>query len=131
MRAKPLSIVIAILLGAVAAPAFAQSPSPAPASPPATQPAAAQDEQDPLASDDPDAARTDAAKVPLDEIRRYVMVYNAIRQAYVDPVDDRELMFRVDGPGDAYAPSTPLKDSDKVIEITSQNYLTDVSHGGC
>lgn len=46
-------------------------------------------------------------------------------------VDDRELMFRVDGPGDAYAPSTPLKDSDKVIEITSQNYLTDVSHGGC
>ena len=92
MRAKPLSIVIAILLGAVAAPAFAQSPSPAPAPPPATQPAAAQDEQDPLASDDPDAARTDAAKVPLDEIRRYVMVYNAIRQAYVDPVDDRELM---------------------------------------
>lgn len=46
-------------------------------------------------------------------------------------VDDRELMFRVDGPGDAYAPRTPLKDSDKVIEITSQNYLTDVSHGGC
>ena len=92
MRAKSLSIVIAILLGAVAAPAFAQSPSPAPASPAATQPAAAQDEQDPLASDDPDAARTDAAKVPLDEIRRYVMVYNAIRQAYVDPVDDRELM---------------------------------------
>ena len=92
MRAKPLSIVIAILLGAVAAPAFAQSPSPAPASPAATQHAAAQDEQDPLASDDPDAARTDAAKVPLDEIRRYVMVYNAIRQAYVDPVDDRELM---------------------------------------
>ena len=92
MRAKSLSIVIAILLGAVAAPAFAQSPSPAPASPAATQPAAAQDEQDPLASNDPDAARTDAAKVPLDEIRRYVMVYNAIRQAYVDPVDDRELM---------------------------------------
>ena len=92
MRAKPLSIVIAILLGAVAAPAFAQSPSPAPASPPATQPAAAQDEQDPLASDDPDAARTDAAKVPLDEIRRYVMVYNAVKQAYVDPVDDHALM---------------------------------------
>ncbi|GHC02112.1 S41 family peptidase [Thermomonas carbonis] len=92
MRAKPLSIVIAVLLGLAAAPAFAQSP--APASPPATEPAAAppQDEQDPLASDDPDAAKTDAAKVPLDEIRRYVMVYNAIRQAYVDPVDDRELM---------------------------------------
>ena len=61
MRAKPLSILIATLLGLAAAPP--------------------QDEQDPLASDDPDAAKTDAAKVPLDDIRRYVMVYNAIRQA--------------------------------------------------
>jgi carboxyl-terminal processing protease len=31
-------------------------------------------------------------KVPLDEIRRYVEVYNAIKQAYVEPVDDAELM---------------------------------------
>jgi carboxyl-terminal processing protease len=30
--------------------------------------------------------------VPLDEIRRYVSVYNAVRQAYVDPVDDDKLM---------------------------------------
>ena len=44
------------------------------------------------ASDDPDAADTAAAKVPLDEIRRYVMVYNAVKQAYVDPVDDHALM---------------------------------------
>ncbi len=95
MRAKPLSILIATLLGLAAAPGYAQqSPTPAPATTPASEPAAAppQDEQDPLASDDPDAAKTDAAKVPLDEIRRYVMVYNAIRQAYVDPVDDKELM---------------------------------------
>ncbi|WP_374358227.1 S41 family peptidase [Thermomonas sp.] len=93
MRAKPLSLVIAILLGVAAAPSFAQSPAPAPAAPAATEPAAApQGEQDPLASDDPDSAKTDAAKVPLDEIRRYVMVYNAIRQAYVDPVDDHALM---------------------------------------
>ena len=94
MRAKPLSILIAIVLGLVAVPAIAQSPSPAPSPPLAAEPDAAppQDEQDPLASDDPDAAKTDAAKVPLDEIRRYVMVYNAIRQAYVDPVDDKELM---------------------------------------
>ena len=28
--------------------------------------------------DDPDAADTAAAKVPLDEIRRYVMIYNAV-----------------------------------------------------
>ena len=95
MRAKPLPIVIAILLGMAAAPTFAQSqsPSPQPASPVTTEPAAAAaGEQDPLAGDDPDSAKTDAAKVPLDEIRRYVMVYNAIRQAYVDPVDDHELM---------------------------------------
>jgi len=32
------------------------------------------------------------AKVPLEEIRRYVTVYNAIKQAYVDPVDDHALM---------------------------------------
>ena len=101
MRAKPLSILIATLLGMAAVPAFAQSsPSPAPANQAPVAPAPAepateapqQVEQDPLASDDPDAAKTDAAKVPLDEIRRYVMVYNAIRQAYVDPVDDKQLM---------------------------------------
>ncbi len=99
MRAKPLSILIVTLLGLAAVPAFAQSvpvPTPAPAAQSAPESAAATpapaDEQDPLASDDPDAARTDAAKVPLDEIRRYVMVYNAIRQAYVDPVDDKALM---------------------------------------
>ena len=49
---------------------------------------------------------TDAAKVPLDEIRRYVMVYNAVKQAYVDPVDDHALdAFRgarlAAGPGSA------------------------------
>ena len=73
MRAKPLSILIATLLGMAAIPAFAQSPSPTPATQAAPEPAAApaQDEPDPLASDDPDAAKTDAAKVPLDEIRRY------------------------------------------------------------
>ncbi|MDB6163707.1 MAG: C-terminal processing peptidase family protein [Xanthomonadaceae bacterium] len=43
-------------------------------------------------SDDPDAAATATSKVPLDEIRRYVSVYNTVRQAYVDPVDDRKLM---------------------------------------
>lgn len=43
-------------------------------------------------SDDPDAAETAASKVPLDEIRRYVAVYNAVKEAYVDRVDDRKLM---------------------------------------
>jgi carboxyl-terminal processing protease len=46
----------------------------------------------PAPSDDPDAAESAASKVPLDEIKRYVAVYNAIKEAYVDPVDDRKLM---------------------------------------
>lgn len=54
---------------------------------------AAVDAQEQAATDtDPDAVETAAAKVPLDEIRRYVTVYNAIKQAYVDPVDDHTLM---------------------------------------
>jgi carboxyl-terminal processing protease len=44
------------------------------------------------ASDDPDAAESAATRVPLAEIRRYVAVYNAVREAYVDPVDDKALM---------------------------------------
>lgn len=47
------------------------------------------------ASDDPDASDDRAAaasKVPLAEIRRYVAVYNAVKDAYVDPVDDHALM---------------------------------------
>ena len=32
------------------------------------------------------------SKVPLDEIRRYVAVYKAVKQAYVEPVDDTRLM---------------------------------------
>lgn len=42
-----------------------------------------------------DAASTEEAvtsRVPLDEIRRYVAVYNAVRAAYVEPVDDKKLM---------------------------------------
>ncbi|QIL19651.1 S41 family peptidase [Thermomonas sp. HDW16] len=81
MRAKPLSLLIAVALSIVPMFALAQD---APQDP--------QKSDDVAASDDPDAAKTDAAKVPLDEIRRYVMVYNAVKQAYVDPVDDHALM---------------------------------------
>lgn len=44
------------------------------------------------ATDDPDAADASGSKVPLSEIQRYVLVYRAIKEAYVDPVEDRELM---------------------------------------
>ena len=45
----------------------------------------------------PDAGKESAAepvtsRVPLEEIRRYVAVYNAVRAAYVDPVEDTKLM---------------------------------------
>jgi carboxyl-terminal processing protease len=52
----------------------------------------AQDTPEVAPSDDPDAAESAASKVPLDEIRRFVGVYNAVRQAYVDPVNDDKLM---------------------------------------
>lgn len=75
----------------------AQQPAPAQRTP--VQQAPAQQDDDPEAkapatasSDDPDAAESAASKVPLDEIKRYVAVYNALKEAYVDPVDDHKLM---------------------------------------
>jgi carboxyl-terminal processing protease len=93
MRAtSPTALAVALLACLALAPAAAQQ---APADPPvqASDPEAPEDDDARVpASDDPDAADGAAAKVPLDEIRRYVMVYNAVKQAYVDPVDDRALM---------------------------------------
>lgn len=43
-------------------------------------------------SDDPEGAETAPTRVPLDEIRRYVAVFNAVKDAYVEPVDDKKLM---------------------------------------
>jgi carboxyl-terminal processing protease len=51
-------------------------------------PAAAAD----AAPGDATAAEAAESKVPLEEIRRFVAVYNAVKQAYVDPVDDHKLM---------------------------------------
>ena len=85
MRAKSFSLLIAAALGLAPACALAQDLPQDPGDIGGESATVA-------ASDDPDAARTDQAKVPLDEIRRYVMVYNAVKQAYVDPVDDHALM---------------------------------------
>jgi len=82
MRSKSLSLLIAAALGVAPLVALAQQ----------VPPAGDAKSDEVAASDDPDAAKTDEAKVPLDEIRRYVMVYNAVKQAYVDPVDDHALM---------------------------------------
>ncbi|WP_225765157.1 S41 family peptidase [Stenotrophomonas sp. Marseille-Q4652] len=43
-------------------------------------------------SEDADAKESVTSRVPLDEIRRYVAVFNAVRAAYVEPVDDARLM---------------------------------------
>ncbi|GAB3755796.1 S41 family peptidase [Lysobacter olei] len=52
--------------------------------------------QQPPADETPPSAEALSAasdsKVPLDEIRRYVAVYKAVKQAYVEPVDDAKLM---------------------------------------
>ncbi|MEH6417917.1 S41 family peptidase [Pseudomonas sp. CGJS7] len=81
----------------------APKPAPAKDAPAPTQPAAQDDDGEDAAPVAPAQAPAKAAgktakddgsdsKVPIDEIRRYVAVYNAVKQAYVEPVDDAKLM---------------------------------------
>src|SRR5690606_28459085 len=80
MRFSPSLLALALLL-AHAAPAQelpTEAPPPAPA---ADMPA-----------NDADAEEDAATDVPLEEIKRYVAVYKAIKDAYVEPVDDKALM---------------------------------------
>ena len=62
----------------------------------AAQQTPAQPQSPPAGAQAPDEAKgraQDAAQaVPLDEIRRYVNVFNVVKQGYVEPVDDRKLM---------------------------------------
>jgi carboxyl-terminal processing protease len=81
MSLHPLRFALLALLAMQLLPAQAQDLPPTLAQPREVAP-----------SDDPDAAESATTQVPLDEIRRYVSVYNAVRQAYVDPVDDNKLM---------------------------------------
>ncbi|MGO3127136.1 MAG: S41 family peptidase [Luteimonas sp.] len=108
MRVSSLTLALSLLLSPAA---FAQTPSPAetpaqapgeaseptPPTPPATTPSeapsAADDAEIPVAaSDDPGAMEQASNRVPLQEIRRYVGVFNAVREAYVEPIEDRKLM---------------------------------------
>ncbi|MGH8030550.1 MAG: S41 family peptidase [Arenimonas sp.] len=81
MRVTPFALMLALLAPVAsaqetdAAPPPAQSPQ-APASATIALPVPA----------------ADADKVPIDEIRRYVGVFRAIKDAYVDPISDQELM---------------------------------------
>src|SRR6476659_1803665 len=89
MRLRPW---FALLLGLQLLPALAQqAPPTTPATPAAKPSTPAEGEPAEVApADDPDAAETAATKVPLDEIRRFVGVFDAVREAYVDPVTDRK-----------------------------------------
>jgi carboxyl-terminal processing protease len=75
-------LILALLIALTGASAFAQQP----------QPQQAGEEPAVASSDDPDAAETAPSKVPLEEIRRYVAVFNAVKEAYVEPVEDKKLM---------------------------------------
>jgi carboxyl-terminal processing protease len=46
----------------------------------------------PAKDETPKTDKDEASKVPLEEIRRYVNVFNAVKHAYVEPVEDRKLM---------------------------------------
>jgi len=102
-RAAP-ALVLALCAACAGAPAFAQDPKPAAEKPAAGQPAAEKPAAEkpaaeqpaavkPAAADAVDAtAKDEGSKIPLEEIRRYVGVFNTVKQAYVEPVDDRKLM---------------------------------------
>lgn len=70
------------------APAQAAPTDGAPADPPATP---AEIEQATKAAKKAGKADRDG-NVPLEEIQRYVAVYRAVKQAYVDPISDKRLM---------------------------------------
>ncbi|MBS0216996.1 MAG: S41 family peptidase [Proteobacteria bacterium] len=77
----------AILLACVVLPLAAQTA-------PATQDSA-QDKKagkEISASDDPSAATSESKAVPLGEIRRFVTTYEAVKNAYVEPKTDAQLM---------------------------------------
>ena len=93
-----LAVMLALCLPAnaqsVDAPASAQDPAIDKAQPQAADPADTPEQAvgDRQGADTRKQETTTDSKVPLDEIRRYVAVYNAIKAAYVEPVDDHELM---------------------------------------
>lgn len=55
-------------------------------------PVMAQETPEPAPAEDAPAAAPDAERVSLDEVRRFVSVFRAVQQAYVDQVPDQQLM---------------------------------------
>ncbi|MGY0504748.1 S41 family peptidase [Luteimonas sp. e5] len=89
MRVSALPLLLSLLAAPFALHAQERPPVPARGAP--AEPA--QDEAPAAAEQAADAAtESPGRQVPLAEIRRFVSVYNAIREAYVEPVDDQRLM---------------------------------------
>ncbi|MEO5566520.1 MAG: S41 family peptidase [Luteimonas sp.] len=86
----------------------------------------AQDAQDVAPIDDPDVAESAASKVPLAEIKRFVAVFNAVRDAYVEPVSDARLMqSAIEGlllDLDPHSTYFPKDDAEAFDEVTSGAY---------
>ncbi|TWH02379.1 S41 family peptidase [Pseudoxanthomonas taiwanensis] len=89
MRPAPAVLSLLLLLAASPAVPAQEAAEPAPPTQPQDAPAPADPAQD---ADAPVPADPSGSRIPLAEIQRYVAVYRAIKEAYVDPVDDRFLM---------------------------------------
>ncbi len=85
-------LLVASLAHAQDAAAPAQKPSAAPAAKPAEKPADAQEIKQAKAAATKAGLADREGNVPVAEIQRYVAVYRAVKQAYVDKVTDRKLM---------------------------------------
>src|SRR5690606_40250750 len=84
---------IAVLLVLVGALASAQGWAQEVEAPAAVDEAAVEDVAiDEAAIDEPEAVERASGTVPLAEIKRFVGVFNAVREAYVEPVGDDALM---------------------------------------
>lgn len=76
LRVRPLPALMALAIALCVQPVSAQESKPA----------------DGEAAKTAKTAEPEASRVPLEEIRRYVSVFNVVKQAYVEPVEDRKLM---------------------------------------
>jgi carboxyl-terminal processing protease len=140
MKTHPSVLLIVALFLAVAAPLAAQDAvktpeeqaTEAPKDPvPAPDPAKAAPAAAPTAPAEPgpDAAKAakeaDAVdpkdKVSLEEIRRFVSVFRAVKQAYVDPVDDEKLMrAAIRGLLNDLDPHSAYLDRDESVALNEQ-----------
>jgi len=87
----PLRSLLPLALALGAVPAWAQEPPAKPAQE-TGQDAPAPAAEAPAKKKAAGKGEDSESKVPIEEIRRYVAVYNAVKQAYVEPVDDAKLM---------------------------------------